>query len=94
MTFTEQRAIRSAKARELQSALGPYVVVIFDYNESGMTSFCLNTTTGLMEYLMEPNTIFDDEINVGDYAPLIGVVTYYYNRNMLITRTDFKIEQK
>lgn len=86
MTFTEHRAMRARKARNLEQALGPYVTVIFDACESGSTSFCLNTTNGLMEYNIAPNSIFDDEIIVGDYAPQQGLLTYYYNRNMLVTR--------
>lgn len=84
MTHIEHRQLRASKARRLESALGSNVAVVFDACESGRTAFYLKTTNGLLEYMTCSNTVFDGDIIVSDYAPQIGLVTYYYNRGLLV----------
>lgn len=88
MTINEQRQLRAAKARRLEKALGKYITVLYDANESGQTEFCLNIATGILAYRTAPNAIFDNEINVSDYAPQLGLIGYYMNMGLLVPRND------
>lgn len=88
MTINEKRQLRASKARRLEKALGKYITVLYDVNESGQTELCLNIATGILAYRTVPNSIFDNEINVSDYAPQLGLIGYYMNMGLLVPRND------